>query len=274
MFALAIVILFLFVPNADFAAAPEKFPLAAYRAAYAMTIGSDGDDDAADTTRIAPVVEVRFERREDDLPPGVSLVIPGGGLVNNGFPALSADGARIAVFYHASHPLIDAYPTLDIYSSASLALQERVEFLPEWDSSDGHSDLLDPQKMAYVANRVQEVNRLLYQEGFRSIPRWFRFQGYAPYTPADKFGRRAAYGVDAKLDALVITTLREGKVELKIEMPKYFTEAENPENNCVAGGFPEEGWYHAESRTFILRVTFNDARDGCEEPEQWLLKRL
>lgn len=147
--------------------------------ACAMTgDGSEGVGERG-TEYLGPV-EIQLGRWRSDLPPGLSLVVPGGGLVNNGFPTLSADRTRIAIFYHSGYPLIDGYPTLDIYSTASLTLQERIDFFPEHqqiaETQKQNPDLNDPALLARIERRVADVDRYLKRGGFHSIPKLFEFK--------------------------------------------------------------------------------------------------
>lgn len=83
-----------------------------------------GEGDETESTESPAQVEIWLDDWRGDLPPGVSLIVKGGRLINKSFPALSADRRRIAVLYYAGNPMAEGYPTLDIYSTETLALQE------------------------------------------------------------------------------------------------------------------------------------------------------
>lgn len=72
-----------------------------------LAVASESNEASGAETTNTPS-EIRLDDWQSDLPPGVSLIIRGGGLVNNGFPAISADRSRVAVFYYGGHPLVEA----------------------------------------------------------------------------------------------------------------------------------------------------------------------
>lgn len=60
------------------------------------TVLPGGSDEAQEAESTAQV-QIWLDDWRSDLPPGVSLIVKSGGLVNNSFPAVSADRSRIAV---------------------------------------------------------------------------------------------------------------------------------------------------------------------------------
>ncbi len=68
------------------------------------------EDKAADEPTLS---QIRFGKWRDDVPATVSRVVAGGGLINNAFPALSADRSQIALLYFAGHPLESGHPRQD-----------------------------------------------------------------------------------------------------------------------------------------------------------------
>lgn len=244
-----------------------------------LAVNSGGQSNEQAATATAPPVELWFGEWRSELPPGVSLVIGGGSLVNNSFPALSADGSKIAILYHAPHPMKDAYPTLDIYSTASLSLQERIElvFEPELRNTP---NLSDPLIVARVEQRIQYVNCILRRGNFRSMTFLFDFgaNGYTRGKPVEALGKRITYRRPDENEAsiLTITSLASVRVELEMAMPviPVIEGHEDPYTNCSVEAFPSRAWYAPEIRVVVLQLSFTSARDDCDLPEQWLLKRL
>ncbi len=216
----------------------------------------------------------------DDLPPGVTLIVVNGGLINNGFPALSSDHSRIAILYKGGDPVIQGYPTIEIYSTSTLALQERIELFPEQEQEQiiertgRFPDLRDPQLLAPIEGLLEDINASLHEGGFRPMDTLFSLlEQNHRLDGVEKFGKRMDYPSSATRRALAITSLSTGQVELDMELPSG-VEAYGPEGQCSWGGTPWEAWYEPELRIVVLRVTFMDAVVGCERPEQWVLKRL
>lgn len=222
------------------------------------------------------VVQIRLDERRIDLPPGVSLIVEGGGMINNGFPALSADGGQIAVFYFAGHPLKGGYPTLDVYSTASLALQERFEFGTGTSPSDGPVPNT-PEVRAAIENRLVAINSRLAQGGFQSMPTLFKLPWLEPIEPIENHGKRIKYDASANPSVLTITGVDTGEIEMSMEMPRIVPPMSpliDRENHCGAQGFPIQGWHDRVQDIVVIRIILTSARDGCEQPEKWLLKRL
>lgn len=223
-------------------------------------------------------VQIWLDDWRSDLPPGVSLIVKGGGLINNGFPALSADHRKIAVFYYAGHPLEDGYPTLDIYSTASLALQERIEFFPEHqqiiEASKKLPDLKDQELLTRIDRRLIDVNRSLTEAGFRSIPKLFELKDRESFAPIEKFGKRFDLSGSGGT-ALTVTSLATNRVEWQLPMPAVaLVEGSKQYNDCTVMGGIEQAWYAPEISVLIVRMTMAGGQDGCELPERWLFKRL
>lgn len=227
----------------------------------------------------APTVEIRFENRRSDLPPGVSLVTPSGGLVNNSFPALSIGGNKVAVFYLASPSVEHAYPALDIYCSETSQLEERFEFFPDDEQRLGGQNLNGPEVQIHVEHRVLEANRYLSQNGFRSLPALFQFDqlGHAPMV-TESLGKQIAVelDLDSGSSTLAIASAATGRTQLKMTMPviSVIEGTGDPYTDCSVQGFPRQGWYDPGSGVVVLRLEFSSARDDCDQPDQWVTKRM
>lgn len=132
--------------------------------------------------------------------------------------------------------------------------------------------------LAEIERRLIEVNRYLAQGSFQPMFELFQFPfpWVEPVNPVDRAGKRIAYTASTNPPALIIRAKDTDQVELEMAMPVIpsIQGSDNPENDCGAQGFPHQGWYDHESRTVVLQLVFSSARDGCEQPEQWLLKRL
>lgn len=247
--------------------------------ACAMTAIDDGVAGNSVKPESQGQVEIQFGNWRRDLPIGLSLVVPGGGLVNNGFPAISADRKLIAVFYYARHPLEDGYPTLDVYSTASLRLQNRVDFFPEHqrilDEKRQDPDLSDPDLVARIERRVIEVNRMLAEDGYRSMDTLYEVPAArGRLVGVEKFGKRINY--PSADGSLVVASSTTGQIELKLKMPivQSISGSQDPLNDCEVQGDAEHAWFDPETQIAVMQMTFNSARDGCEQPERWLLERL
>ncbi len=233
--------------------------------------------DGIEVVHATAYVQISLADWRSDLPAGASLVVPSGGLVNNGFPALSSDGSKIAIFHRASHPMEKAYPTLDIYSTSSLQLQERIELLERYEH--GHGSGLDDQSVLdRVRQSVQKINELMAQGGFRPIEELFTFSQDHSRGPVENMGKTVAYAEDlgGRPSRLAVTSTNMGCKELEITMPvvPVIEGSEDQFNDCGVRGFPAQGWYEPDKSVLILRIEFLSARDDCDQPEQWLIKRL
>ncbi len=218
-----------------------------------------------------------------DLPAGTSLVIPGGGLVNNGFPAVSADGSQIAILHLAGDPMRESYPTLDIYSAANLKLQERVDLFPEYAQlieQGQEPNLRDDRLLARIEATVDEINERLRRDGFRAIPQWYDHEKHPPGEPVDQFGRRLSFvwkeeGND-QTPAVEITSADTGTVEYRLVLPtiEVSTDPENLHNDCVVGSTITQAWFEPQQRILVVRMILAGSWDGCHLPDRWLLERL
>lgn len=136
--------------------------------------------------------------------------------------------------------------------------------------------MTDPAILVRVEQRLQEANRYLTQGRFRSMRGLFEFSWREPVRAVENEGRRIVYDSDAERSLLKITSFATNQIELEMVMPVIpsIVGAENPENNCSVQGFPQQGWYAPDLRIMVLQLIFSSARDDCDQPEQWLLKRL
>lgn len=156
-------------------------------------------------------------------------------------------------------------------------MQERIEFAPKSESAV-KPELDSPIVLAAIERRLIEVNRSLAQGGFRPLRNLFKFP--PPWTESveavENAGKRIAFDADAKPPVLAITSLAAARVELEVAMPVTPLNAGsgNPEDDCSVQGFPAQGWYDHDSRIVVVQLTFSSARDGCDQPDQWLLKHL
>lgn len=224
-----------------------------------------------------PLVQIRLDKRRTDVPPGVTLVVAGGGMMHNSFPALSADRSEIALLYRAGDPNLIGYPTFETYSTTTLELQERIELMPEIEVERG-SSLRDQQLLMRIEGVLDDINARLSAGGYRSMETLFvlPLPRYDPLDGVERFGKRIDYPSNESSDSLTITSLATGKIELEIDMPRgvetYMTDPE--ELLCGWGGLPQQAWYDPELRVMVLRMIFSTSMHGCEQPEQWHLKRL
>jgi len=247
-----------------------------------MLIAGTANADSAIESKAPPAfpsVQIELGEWRSDLPPGVSLIVKGGGLINESFPALSGDRTGIAVFYYAGRPPMHGYPTLDIYSTATLALQKRIDFFPEHqqltESTKSDLNLLDPEIVTRVERRLVGANRYLAEGVFRPMPLLFDFTKQRSPKPMENLDKRIEYVARNQVSVLTITSLTTNRVELAMEMPTVplFTGSDDPENDCVVQGGVLQGWHEAKQRIFVLRMHLDGGRDGCELPERWLIKR-
>lgn len=245
-----------------------------------LTMASEpgGEDVTADEP---PVVQIRFDQWRTDLPAGVSVVVVGGGVINNGFPALSADRSQIALLYYAGHPLDLGYPRFEVHSTSTLALQERIELLSEQEQQQviettGRSpNLRDPQLLTRIEGLLDDINGRLREGSFRTMETLFELPRSAPLDGVESLGKRIDYPRHQNNRYLTITSLVSGLVELKLEMRgEFITLVSDPEMTCGRGADPEQAWYDQDIRTLVIKVIHSSAVDGCELPDEWLLKRL
>lgn len=234
----------------------------------------ESEDDDADQ-----YVGIWLDEWRDDLPPGISLIVKGGQLINKSFPAVSADRSRIALLYYAGPPMAEGYPTLDIYSTKSLALQERMELFPEHQqlikSRGVDPDLLDPNVLEGIQRRLTEVNRILSCGAYTAMDMLFELPKYGPLDGVENLGKRIDYPRTQDLPRLSISSLSTGRVELEMMMSSEFPSyGVAPESACGEGAEPEQAWIDTELQILVLRVVTSRSQDGCDLPEQWFLKRL
>lgn len=251
-----------------------------------MRLQSDFDSASREGTAYAVdasrVVQLKFDDWRGDAPSGVSVVLKGGEVVNNVFPALSADRSRIALLYFAGHPLSDGYPTLDLYSTKTLELERRIEFLADREriSEDGQREysVLDPEVLAVVKGRVAEINQLLRDGEFRSMPQFFQLEVYKPLRDFERFGMRVEFPdsiSSSNGQALTIRDADTGKGVFAMTMPSGLVEfGGDPDNQCGYGGSPDQAWFDPELRLLVLRIVISSSRHGCEQPERWVLHHL
>lgn len=209
----------------------------------------------------------------DDLPAGVSLITPGG-LINHSLPALSADRSRIAILHYAGHPVMGGYPRFEIHSTATLALQERIELVPEAEA-ERNPNLRDPQLLARIEGLLDEINVRLREGGFRPMETLFELPQSGPLDGVESLGKRIDYERSMENPYLIITSLVSGRIELKMKMPSEFVPSGRaPDYVCGRGGEPRQAWYDPTLRIMVLRVDYIGSTDGCELPEEWHVKRL
>lgn len=225
------------------------------------------------------VMQIRLESDWNGTPsPGVSLTFNGGGLANNGFPAISADHSRIALLYMADHPMVRGYPIFEVWSIETLKRLRRVQMVPGYVSAtEDHVDVDSPEVLAAVERQLLEVNRILAKGDFQPMKILYDTQSIAqPVVGLEMFGKEIDYPGAGADKYLTIASTATGRTELKLKMPivQSISGSEDPLNDCEVQGNAEQAWYEPEHRVIVVRMTFISPRDGCEQPEKWILKRL
>ena len=235
----------------------------------------------------APIVQIRLGEWRADLPANTSLVIPDGRLINNGFPAVSADRSEIAILYFAGHPLDTGYPTFEIHSTATLALKERIELFSEQEQrqvvqATGQApNLRDQQLVMRIEGLLDDINENLSQGGFRSIPQWYESQEHQYLDSIERFDRRLAFSwnPDTEETSVTVQSLNTSQVELALVMPRiqvstYPDDPDDPYRNCRVSSILRQAWYVPDLRILILRMSLSSGIDSCALPDQWILQRL
>lgn len=211
-----------------------------------------------------------------EVPAGVTLVGIGGGIGRSEFPALSSDRSRIALLYVEEYPLTEAYPVFEIWSAKTLRLLRRIPLVPISISNAGHgADVHDLEVVAAVERQLVLANHILAEDGYRPLARLYdTWETQVPLAGFENFGKKINYPTAD--GSLVIASSATGRVELKLKMPVIpsISGSEDPLNDCEVRGDAEQAWYEPEKRIVVVRMAFNSARDGCEQPERWILKRL
>lgn len=241
-----------------------------------LLAGAASADETPPTSSAKESLKIVLGEWREDVPANVTRIVIGGRIEKDQFPALSSDQSRIALLYFADHPMTEAYPVFEIWSTKTLKLLRRIPLVPSSISEAGHGvDVHAPEVVEAVKRQIVEVNRVLGTDGYRQMEVLYDAQAVqGPLVGFENFGKRIDYsGVDG---SLVITSSTTGRIQLKLSMPVIPTisGSEDPLNDCEVRGAAEQAWYAPESWIIVVRMTFISARDGCDQPEQWFVKRL
>lgn len=248
-------------------------------AALWLLMGAASADEAlldAPGTAFAGVsLKIILSEWRADIPANMTWIRIGGGIEKSDFPALSSDRLRIALLYKAGDPHMSGYPVFEIWSTKLLKLLRRIPLVPRRESSLDHDvDTLAPEVIAAVKQQLVEVNRILADGGYRPMVALFKLPQWGALNGIGKFGKHFSYPRNDEQPFLTITSAATGHVDLKLKMPLIFLGPENDENRCIARADPNQGWYDPVLRIVVIQLDFSGARDGCEQSEQWVLKRL
>lgn len=249
---------------------------AAWMVLVLLLAGTATADETPSTASEKTPLKIALGEWRADIPTDVTWIVVGGRVERSDFPALSSDHSRIALLYFADYPWVEAYPIFEIWSTKTLKLLRRIPLVPSSVSDAAHGvDVHAPKVVEAVKRQIVEVNRILAEEGYRRLEVLYDTQAVqGSLVGLEKFGMRIDYpGADG---SLVIASSATGRVELKLKIPVIPTisGSEDPSNDCEVRGDAEQAWYEPERRIVVVRMTFISARDGCDQPEQWLVKRL
>lgn len=252
--------------------------LAAILLLMTIPMSSNATSDEEAVTDELPLVQIRLDKRRTDLPPGVTLVVVGGGMMHNSFPALSADRSQLAILYYADRSMVPGYPALDFFSTGTLELKERLELFPSIEA-ERRSNLRDEQTLMGMEALLDDINVRLRKEGFRSIPQWYERHKHLSNN-VDRFDKRLLSSWDESQEESIfsITSLATGELEFELLMPQIEVSRspypDAPELGCTVSGVVEQVWYEPDLRILILRMILGGSRDGCELPDRWILEHL
>lgn len=225
----------------------------------------------------APLKIVLSEWRAD-IPTDVTWVRIGGGIGRSDFPALSIDRSRITLL-HEVGTLESGYPIFEVWSTRPPKLLRRIPLLPRADSDAWHDvNMLAPEVVAAVKGQLVEVNRILVQGGYRSMESFFDFSDWKTVV-AEKWGMRVAVEpmkVPSDGDIFRVSTLQGERDLLVLKLPRVIRPmGDDPMSSCGNAPYPSQGWYDPTLRISVIRlINPGGSPDGCDLPEEWILKGL
>lgn len=224
-------------------------------------------------------VSLRLGDGSNQVSSGTTLVQVGGGFGPSTFPAISADGDRVSVLYHALHPMIDGYPTLEVFSTTRSVVVERIDLHPRDGSASAETSLADDDVTTAVRQNIVRANEYLAAGRFRSMKPLFDFLlpewKFILNRSMERDGLAILHeATEADPGRLIIREARGGRVLLEAPMKQANAEAEDPDNSCISVGSPDQGWFDPVSRIIAIRIRNVGSQDGCDAPDEWLITRL
>ena len=224
-----------------------------------------------------PLRIVLDEEISTGRPANVTWISVGGGIGRNDFPALSSDRSRIALL-HDVGTMDDEYPIFEVWSTKSPKLLRRIPLFPcstcAW--KDVSTRLSEAKKA--IKHQLVEVNRILAQGSYRPMEIFFDFSDRKTVV-AEKWGMRVTaepMPTPADGNVLRVSFLQGGRDLLELKLPMVIRHSgDDPMNDCFNAYYPYQGWYEPTLRVAVIQlISPGGSQDGCELPEQWLVRRL
>lgn len=200
---------------------------------------------------------------------------------DNAFPAISADGAKVAILY-GSHKVFGGW-ALDIID---IERQNSVErFYLNW-SPEELRPLREPEA---VGTRLEVANSFLENEGFRTIDLFFDFYHTQTYAYARDYRRqhsnkelpefwqtevepwRIVYWNQE--DRLEIFDQNSYEPAFSVSLPLLGYEILHG-HVCKQRPNPTKGWYSDTTDVLVIASFWTASHVSCDRPPRWLITRL
>lgn len=198
----------------------------------------------------------------------------GGSLVERvrveGLPALSADGASIAVL-DRKHPMDSALSVL-LLDARDGSMQRESSLL----SDEEGSAAADVAGVRILAERVEAADRVFETRSFAPMASFF----VMPTPSGSPVERFVAAGhvitFDRRSGVLIVLAADGDRESLRWQAPKLVQTGHDthPHDACILSPEPAQAWLDAAKGIVVLRIEYRSGKDGCDAPERWVVEAL
>lgn len=188
-----------------------------------------------------------------------------------GFPALSEDGSEIAILRRDDGMNYSA--SLVVLRRSDQSVLQRFQLLDETQGEVAN----DAGAVAKLEAAIAPPNAYLASGGFVPMERLYTLPADSIPPPIQEFvsaGRRFAF--NRRSGELTIHAQRTNDEILRVKRPRLVQTAQgmHPHNACILDAVPSQGWIDAGAKFVVVRIDYVSSKDGCYEPEHWVLEAL
>ena len=203
-----------------------------------------------------------------ELQPSETMI---GAIRLEGFPALSKDGSEIAVLRHDDGMNYSA--SLVILRRSDQAVVRRFQLLDE-EQGGAESDVASIERLSAA---VDPANAYLASKSFTSMASLYVLptERYPPLV--QEFESAGGYFTFNRRSG-VVTFQVPGTTNpvVRLQRPRVVQTVPDldPHNECVLDAVPSQGWIDVAAKLVVARIDYVSSKDGCYEPEAWILETI
>lgn len=218
-------------------------------------------------------VKIELGERPNQPHPLKTVIATDGFILRGGFPAISGDKSKVAIF--KSEDAMGGSAAVDVIRLRDKKRLRHVSILSEDEGGRAPDEALQQK----IRSRVASINPFLAVNEFAPMPVLYELPTYVRQNlPTEERFTHAGKTIvfHYATGTLTVSSTATGKEQLRVRQPvrTHNVPGGNPENDCVVQGTPVKGWFDEATKALVLEIQYVGTRDSCEQPEEWIIERM